>query len=372
MSFWPGFLLLLLFVLALPLVAFLRHPRAEDRKARDLAVHRRQLAELEEELASGLIEESEATAARIEIERRILRLAGEPAGSGERRVSLIPALALYGGFIALGAALYLADGRPDLAPQPAVKARDAQEEPAATAAGASMAELVDRLAARLEKDPTRLDGWQLLGRSAMAIGRPALAVQAWSRAIELDPDDATLYASLGEALFEFADGHTTPAVRLAFEEALRRDPDNAAARFYAGVAAVEDGKPREAIAIWRKLLASAPADAPWRESVRVQLARLEAETKPRPAQPGLDAATLAAAASMTPEAREKMIRAMVDRLAARLADHPEDVRGWLELARARTILKDDAGAREALLRAREHAPPELRAAIDKELESQGQ
>ncbi len=362
MSSWPAFALLLLFVLALPLAAVLRRPRAEDRTARDLAVYRRQLAELEEERTAGLIEASEATAARTEIERRILRLAGAAPGPGERPAPLVPALLLYGMFIAVGAALYLVDGRPDLAPQPAREEATAQDDPSA-AAGASMPELVDQLAARLEQEPRRLEGWKLLGNAAMKIGRPALAARAWNRAIDLDPDDPALHVALGEALFALADGRMTPAVRLAFNEALARDPQNAAARFYGGVAAVEDGKPETAIAVWRKLLADAPADAPWRANVEAQLRRLETRA------PTLDGKTRAAAAAMTPEAREKMIRSMVDRLAARLADHPEDAKGWLELARARTILKDEAGAREALLRAREHAPPALRAAIDKELES---
>ncbi len=369
MSFWPGFALLLVFVLALPLAAFLRRPRAEDRRARDLAVHRRQLAELAEERASGLIDEREAAAARTEIERRILRLASEPTGAGARRVPLIPALLLYGVFIVAGGTLYLAGGRPDLAPHPVPRDPVAAADPVPAAGGASMPELVDQLAARLAKEPDRLDGWKLLGNAAMKIGRPALAAQAWSRAIDLDPDDPALHVALGEALFALADGRMTPAVRLAFNEALARDPDNAAARFYGGVAALEDGKPETAIAVWRKMLAEAPADAPWRANVEAQLRRLEADRTPPAAPPALDDNALAAAATMSPAARERMIRAMVDRLAARLAENPRDVKGWLELARARTILKDDAGAREALLRAREHAPPELRAAIDKELES---
>ncbi|MFQ5346697.1 MAG: c-type cytochrome biogenesis protein CcmI [Rhodothalassiaceae bacterium] len=362
MTSWPGIVLVLLLILALPSVALLRRPRSEERKARDLAVYRRQLAELEEELAAGLIGASEAAAARTEIERRILRLGSETERTAGRPLPLTLVIAVYLLCLGAGGALYLLEGHPGLGPRPA-----APEADATGTDDAGMAQLVEALAARLEQEPERLDGWKLLGRSAMAIGRPALAAHAWSRAIALDPDDATLYAALGEALFEVADGHTTPAVRLAFSEALRRDPQNVAARFYAGVAAVEDDKPGEAIATWRKLLAEAPPDAPWRAGVAEQLARLEADTARQKARAAAGSDLLAAAAGMTPAAREEMIRAMVDRLAARLAAYPDDVAGWLRLARARTVLGDEAGAREALRRAREHASAAERALIEREL-----
>ncbi|RMD87573.1 MAG: c-type cytochrome biogenesis protein CcmI [Alphaproteobacteria bacterium] len=361
-------LALALVALALPAFGLLRRAHLQDGKARDLAVYRRQLAELEEELAAGLIEASEAAAARTEIERRILRLgsAAEKRARG-RPLPLPLVLAVYLLCLGAGAALYLLEGHPGLGPRPASLHSTALETGAAAADDAGMAQLVEELAARLEREPQRLDGWKLLGRSAMAIGRPALAARAWSRAIALDPDDATLYAALGEALFEVADGHTTPAVRLAFSEALRRDPQNVAARFYAGVAAVEDDKPNEAIATWRKLLAEAPPDAPWRAGVAEQLARLETESARRKARAAAGSDLLAAAADMAPAEREKMIHAMVDRLAARLVAHPEDVAGWLRLARARTVLGDEAGAREALLRARDHASAAERVLIEREL-----
>jgi cytochrome c-type biogenesis protein CcmH len=50
---------------------------------------------------------------------------------------------------------------------------------------------------------------------------------------------------------------------------------------------------------------------------------------------------------------------MVDGLAARLAQNPGDVEGWLRLARARMVLGDQAAAAEALGRALEAAPDRL-------------
>ncbi len=54
---------------------------------------------------------------------------------------------------------------------------------------------------------------------------------------------------------------------------------------------------------------------------------------PGPSQDDMDAA-----AQMTPEARAAMINNMVEGLAERLAESPEDAQGWIRLLNARTVL----------------------------------
>jgi cytochrome c-type biogenesis protein CcmH len=58
-----------------------------------------------------------------------------------------------------------------------------------------------------------------------------------------------------------------------------------------------------------------------------------------------------AAQDMSPEERQAMIRGMVDGLAQRLEDEPEDIDGWLRLARAYAVLGERAEAIDALERA---------------------
>jgi cytochrome c-type biogenesis protein CcmH len=66
---------------------------------------------------------------------------------------------------------------------------------------------------------------------------------------------------------------------------------------------------------------------------------------------------------MTPEERQTMIRTMVEGLAERLAQQPDDVEGWLMLARSYATLGEDEKAREAraradaLMRERNENPP---------------
>ena len=67
------------------------------------------------------------------------------------------------------------------------------------------------------------------------------------------------------------------------------------------------------------------------------------------------------AEAMAPTYRAAMIRGMVDGLAARLEQSPNDVEGWVKLIRSRKILGENDAAEEALHRALdifENAPQE--------------
>jgi cytochrome c-type biogenesis protein CcmH len=103
------------------------------------------------------------------------------------------------------------------------------------------------------------------------------------------------------------------------------------------------------------MLASAPADAPWRKLVEQRLAEDEAKLagKPVAARPdgvpaagpqGPSADDVAAAQNMSPADRQAMIENMVQGLANRLDQKGDDLAGWLKLVRAYTVLdrKDDA------------------------------
>src|SRR5207247_6935660 len=103
------------------------------------------------------------------------------------------------------------------------------------------------------------------------------------------------------------------------------DAENVKARYYLGIAAEQDGRPAEAAAMWRAMLANAPADAPWAAFIRDEIARLAGG-------PGQD--DVAAASELSTEQRTVMIRSMVERLAERLNRDGSDLEGWLRLVRS--------------------------------------
>jgi cytochrome c-type biogenesis protein CcmH len=109
------------------------------------------------------------------------------------------------------------------------------------------------------------------------------------------------------------------------------------ARYFIGLSAEQDGRRKEAAAIWSELLAEAPSDAPWVALVRESLARVDAVVPP---PKGPSAGDVAAANELSPEQRAEMVRGMVERLAERLSREGSDVEGWLRLVRAYMVLGD--------------------------------
>lgn len=365
---WLGFVILALVSLGFLLWPRLRSRRTDtSRKAHDVTVYRAQLAEIDEELARGSLKESEAGAAKLEIQRRLLRAdaaaEGETAAASQRSV-LIGAVAVLLLVPVLGGGIYLAIGRPEATQVDleAMQRRAAQEAQIRADTERMIAQLRDRLAT----EPNRADGWLLLGRSLLAIDRAAEAVPALDRAIALQTDDAEGYALRAEAQTLAADGSVTASAQRDFRAVLERDPQHPGARYYLGLARLQEGDTRGAYDDWYALAADSPADAPWLDVVQarlrelaprlgIALAQAVPDAKP-PIQASPSREQMDAAQQMSAEDRNAMVRGMVDRLAERLQENPDDADGWLRLARAREVLGEVDAAREALRRAVAVAP----------------
>jgi cytochrome c-type biogenesis protein CcmH len=315
----------------------------------DVVVYKDQLEEINRDRAAGLIGDAEAEAARLEISRRLLAAAGaadHPAakkaetaaapGSNRLRRLAAAVVLLILPFGVPG--LYAALGSPNLPGEPAfarAKTPRGQE---------SIASLVGQVEEHLARHPNDGAGWEVVAPVYMRLGRFADAVTARRKAIELNGETADREADLGEAQAAAANGVVTAAAKAAFERSIARDPHEAKARYFLGLAAEQDGKSEEAAAIWRSLLADAPVGAPWASFVRQELARASGTQ----AAPGPAAEDVAAVAGMSDEQRLDMIRGMVARLADRLRSDAGDVEGWLRLVRAYTVLGDRDKARNAV------------------------
>jgi cytochrome c-type biogenesis protein CcmH len=326
----------------------LGHRRVAPASGGDLAVYRDQMRELERDRAAGLIAAAEADAARVEISRRLLAAAdaqGETSSVSlppwrRRAIAVAALVALPFGAVAL----YLALGFPGLPDQP-LAARAVGPE------NRSIAALVAQVEDRLEHNPQDGRGWEVIAPVYMRLGRFDDAVRARRNALRLLGATAAREGDLGEALVAAANGVVTAEAKAAFDRALALDAHDPRAKFFAGVAAQQDGKNADAAAIWNDLLAHAPADAPWANVVRQSLARLE-NAKPSASAPGPGAAEVAAAADMSPEARVQMVRGMVERLAERLTRDGSDLDGWVRLVRAYLVLGEHERARGAAADAR--------------------
>ena len=338
----------------------------------DLAVFRRQLADLEADRARGHIAADEARAARLEIERRIL--AADAAGQRENPAGPEPDRGRAGALAAaaigvplLSLAIYALTGAPGTPDRPL-----AERTAPAAPMPADVAEAIAGLAERLRENPDNLEGWLLLGRSYAATARYREAAEALASAAALAPGDAGIAASVGEALFYAAGGAVTPAAARQFDAALEIDPAHPGARYYRGLAAAQAGDPEAAFAAWTALAEDAAPDAPWlpelRERLRAAAAELgvpppavaaeAAESAPAPDDSEF-AAAAAAMAELSPAERQAAVEGMVASLEARLGETPDDVEGWRRLARAKQTLGDAGAARRAWRRAVQLAPDHM-------------
>jgi len=297
------------------------------RSGSDLAVYRDQLEEIQRDRAAGLIGESEAEAAQVEVSRRLIAAAdaeaavpqAAPAPTVARRRRSIAAAALV--TVPLGAfALYIALGSPLLPGQP-LASRMAAEN-------LSVENMIERIETRLVQEPNDGRGWELIAPIYLRLGRFEDAIKARRNALALNGETAERQAGLGEALAGAANGTVTTEAKAAFERAVALDAKNIRGRYYLGVAAEQDGRPADAATIYRAMLAGAPADAPWVEFIRGELARLGG---------GSNGDELAAAKEFAPD-QLVTIRRMVAGLAERLQKDGSDIEGWLRLMQSYMVL----------------------------------
>ena len=314
------------------------------REGSETVVYKDQLAEVQRDAAAGMIGANEAQAARVEISRRLLAASDAEAAASlpsslwfRRAVALIALAGLP--LVAIG--LYASFGSPSLGDFPLA------ERSRAAVATASMDKLVAQVESHLEKNPTDWRGWEVLAPVLARIGRYDDAARAWRNAINYNGESASRRADLGEAIAASSGGVVTAEAKAEFDRAIALDPTEVKARYFAGVAAEQDGRKDDAAKIWRAMLASAPQDAPWRPLIQEALMRVGVVA------PKLSDDTIAAAKDMSEGDRNTMIRGMVDRLATRLKDNGNDVEGWLRLVRAYIVLGERDKAQAALADARQ-------------------
>lgn len=405
--------------IALPLI---RPPSGETGLARSAAnVWRDQLAELEREERDGVIAAPQAEAARIEIQRRLLT-AADAAKEGPRALSAIERR-FFGyaaaGFVVIGSCvLYQANGSPDIpaaprfaraasttsddvaalaaatgqsppaVPAPAQSSAPAGAAPAgqAPAGLASVDEMIDRLAQRLEKSPGDADGWRMLGWSYSGIGRYAESAAAYAKAVALQPGNAAFRAAQGEALVNAAGGAVRADAAQAFNEAVKLDPGEPRSRYFLALAKEQAGNKQAALDDLMLLLSEAKPSDTWAGEVEEHaralasalgvaggtaataqaapasggiLAKLQQEatagaSAPPPHARGEPTAADVKNAEAIPDAeRSAMIRNMVDGLQRRLDASPRDAEGWIKLVRSRAVLGEPDRAKAALVRATE-------------------
>ena len=316
-----------------------RHYAVTRQADPDTQFYREQVAEIERDLARGVLLPSEAEAARAEAGRRLLRATGvhgdayaavgEPALRRRRAastlaLSIIPILAL---------ATYEIYGSPQVLNHPPAAGMAQQAE------GVDFMAAVSQIESHLAKNPQDGRGWEVIAPVYLRMGRIDDAVKAYEAAVRYQAPDANRFANYGEVLVMAKDGLVSGEAQAAFEQALKLDASSPKARFYLARAAVQDGQIEKAKAAYAELISLSPPDAPWVEAVKQELAALDGSLPTGRQEAG----------QIGPDA----IAGMVAGLASRLEAQGGTAEEWARLMRSYTVLGQRDKAMDAARRAKE-------------------
>jgi cytochrome c-type biogenesis protein CcmH len=262
--FWilaAGLMGLAILFIALPLLNGTRSASPPSEGQLNLLVYRRRLAELDADLAAGVLDRKQYDATRRDLEREMLHdldgeatedtgtaVANPTAGTGRAPIlALVLSIALP-----LGAVLtYLQLGDHTIIPRleaagGPMAGGDGQAEPA-------LDDLVKDFAARMEQTPDNVDGWLMLGRTYFTLGQPAKALESLERAYQLAPKQANVIVAYAEALGANAGNRLSGRPEELIRTALEIEPANPNARWLNGMLAYQQGQFGEAAQTWQAI-----------------------------------------------------------------------------------------------------------------------
>lgn len=296
-------------------------------------VYLRQLTEFDDLAERGLMSPEEHALARAEAARRALR---EQSGPAEKEPSRLSRVVVLGAIAMIGVVslvAYLSVGKPGFPDQPYKARLDSWREMVTPdAVGLQPAQVAALLKERAKETPNDPELLRFLAEMQARAGDALTAARTLEQSLKIDPRSVDAWARLGELRVILADNKVTPKAREALDQALALDPKAVVPRFLIGQAEIDAGRRAEGLALWRAMLPDLGPEE--RAVIEREIAKAEGTG-------------LAAQGAVDPA-----IKGMVDRLAARLREEPDDPAGWARLVRSYKVLGDQAALQAALDEAR--------------------
>lgn len=277
--FWVIVIAMILATLALIFPAILKPSQTvtTDANAEKRAIFRQQFEEIEQDKVNGVLDATQYSVAKSELERRMLDEIGTESvqtsgAKPDRRLAaallvLLPlaSIVIYNK-IGSPASVTIPAAAPNV--QPVAAAQSTAEH---NAMAGDIEPLLNSLKSKLEKNPGDGSGWALLARSYVELRRHAEAVPAYEKAVKAIPDDPQLLADYADAL-AVVNGHNLAGKpeELA-NQALKLDPHHTKALLLAATAAFNRKDYKLAIAHWELLQQDLPADSDILPEVKASL-----------------------------------------------------------------------------------------------------
>jgi len=119
---------------------------------------------------------------------------------------------------------------------------------------ASVDEMLNRVERRLLDNPDNIDDWLMLANSYLVLKRYPESIRAFENLYRLVGDEPSLLFRYADALAMANSGTFTGKPAKMIKKALLLDPENTMGLWLAGLASYEEGKIKEAITHWEKVL----------------------------------------------------------------------------------------------------------------------
>ncbi len=265
----PAFLLLVL-VLVLLLRPFIFPPKVEatSRRQMNAAIYREELDKLEIERAAGSINSADYEIAHAEMRQRLFQDTNEEDDRSVMGSSKLTVIGLCLFVTVLSAGFYFTLGD-------ATRIAEKSAQQPMTQDGVE--KMVAEFAAKMEQDPTNLQGWVMLARSYRILGRNEEAAKAYERAGNFIDSDPQLLADYADVLASNANGSFAGKPLKLINQALKLDPNNLMALWLSGTASYATGNYKAAVQTWEKLAQQLPPGTEDARSIEASIA--DARTK---------------------------------------------------------------------------------------------
>ncbi len=282
--------LMLLFAIILlvrPLVSK-QHDNQVERKQVNLDIYKQRMAELDNDLAEGQIEQQEYQDAQQDLEKQLIfdipEQAQQKIDSTRSRASLIIILFTVP---ALAIPLYLTLGSPQTIDMPsATRLAGSPHEGAQTTGDApSVSEMIIKLEKRLQEEPEDAKGWYLLSRAYMHTQQFEKAEQALQKLTQLATNDANIWANYADVVAVNQNGSLEGKPYEYAKRALAIEPKHPKALWLAGTYHFQQQQYDKAIRFWQTLQQELPVDSKDAEMIRGSIADAQKRLGIEPTEP---------------------------------------------------------------------------------------
>lgn len=311
MTFW-----IIALALSLGAAAFLfvpgyllrREQSLGDRKTANVAIYDERAAEYSELLAEGSITEPEYDAFMLELKRTLLGDASDDKVTEDRQIGRMPlvfavlvplfALFTYSDFgLSWGAIT-------DVAIAESMQSSDPRDENA-------MSNNVENLAAQLESQPDNHEGWYMLGRSYLNMGRYQESADAFEHLLVTFTEDHSLSAFYAEALYMADDRVVTPRVAKAIDDTLALNPHDITMLEIKALGAFQRKELRVAIGLFQRAIA-AGAEGERADMINRAIVRIKQDLGDAPMMEEVPDAALPATAEQAPSTGGRSLKVLVE------------------------------------------------------------